>query len=608
MQHNPVTRFLSLTGVVLALLFGLAACGGESSDSNASGGSTPTPAVEPAAVFLGDPLAPRGVAIYVDGDSGDDDTGDGSRANPYASIHKALLAAADIDITPRQLARRAEVYVARRANGAAYAERPRLDRRRTLALRMESGVSLFGGYDPVTWTRNAGDRARVEGWSTTLVVADQIDGDIALAGFDIHADDSQLDNIAVSAMSSSPGSSTLAIDDCSINGGDSDIGFAVGLQVRNQYGLRLTNSTISAGRGGAGRDGTNITFPGADGADGEWGGDVDALTPTSQDWEEGGKGGSVADLASHHRGGDGGDGGNEEYSGPAVEAGHAGKTGGNGSPAGAGGTGGWIEANFPFDTHAPGIGGKGADGVDGLQGLGGNGIGVLSATNGRWFESSGEPGNAGQEGYGGGGGGGARAIGGGLLVLKEGSGGGGGGSGAEGGRPGTSGQGGHASIAVILEGITESLIENSELRSANGGDAGNGGTGSPGGTGGDGGGSAFQLGHLQGSAGGDGGDGGHGGGGGGGGGGPSIALLLGNSVTPVVRDNRLVTGDAGDGGLAGLSGRTRDSAAGQGGFSVGVYAIDTSNVPLMSGNQFSLGAAGSSPSAGRAGLSAQTNF
>lgn len=586
-----IVTFLFLFTIAIILT----ACSSSGDDNTGEQNTGRPTSSEPVAVFLGDPNNPQGTAIYVDGDNGDNTNGDGSKTNPFASILKAATNSVDVD-------KPAEIYVTAKVGGTAYVEREFISRRRARIITLPTGVSLFGGYDS-DWNRSPGDRTRLESFYTSLSF-EKIDMDVALVGFDI-ASSSSIDVITVYASSTEKGNGTLAIHDSRITSADTASGMSTGLLAANMKGLRVTDTTIIAGNAGDGSSRPDITAAGEDGEDGEDGGDVGSATPTSQQWWRGGDGGAISGQANHHRGGRGGHGGQVDK-----EYGENGLDGGNGnSSAGKGGERGWIETNFPFDTHAPNIGGNGANGSNGSRGAGGSGHGQIGGPVNLWMPSSGVDGELGQAGYGGGGGGGARAIGGGILEDKEGTGGGGGGSGGAGGNSGGGGSGGEASIGIIVSGIDQVLIENNVIQANLGGHGGNGGAGSVGGDGGLGApSSSAHIGHLQGASGGAGGEGGLGGGGGGGGGGPSIGIMTNADSKPIVRNNSIMTSTPGNGGSAGNSGQVSAASSGEGGYSVGVYTFDESNPPVMSGNTFMIGTAGGSSDNSRNGTAAQTNF
>jgi hypothetical protein len=574
----------AVPGLVLALA--VAACGG--SGPVADGGGIP------GLVFLGDPLAPRGAPIFVDGDAGDDATGDGSVDHPYRTIARALAEAGG-------MAPPVEVYVTEKAGGAPYVERPGAAGR-PRPLTVPTGVSLFGGYAP-DWTRTPGDQTRIDGNPIALSFQ-PVDMDAALVGFEVVA---AAGNASTAVSATAGGTGVLAIHDSGLFGGDATVGSSSALHAAGLAGLRLTDCIVAGGNGADALDGADITAPGDAGADGTWGGDVDNPVPADQDWSLGGAGGALAGLPAHHRGGRGGDGGRSGN-----EPGEDGRDGGGGAgPAGDGGAGGWLDtAPLIDEAHAAQAGGDGQGGAAGSRGAGGDGHGDVGGLLNAWLRADGADGAAGQPGYGGGGGGGARSLAplGGVLGSVEGTGGGGGGSGGAGGSGGSGGGGGGASIGVLLVNVAQALLEGDNIRSGGGGDGGDGGTGAPGGPGGAGGGSAIRQGSLQGGAGGAGGIGGRGGGGGGGGGGPSFAVLLAPGDTPVIRDNEFFTGPAGDGGASGGTGPATDAAHGEGGYSVGVYALDPADPPSLSGNTFVIGAPGTSPAAARGGMAAATNI
>lgn len=78
------------------------------------------------------------VAYFVDGDAGNDETGTGSRDNPFASIATAISA-----LTTNL----EDIYVKTRAGGAAYDET-------AAEISIPGGTSLYGGYDD-DWLRDA---------------------------------------------------------------------------------------------------------------------------------------------------------------------------------------------------------------------------------------------------------------------------------------------------------------------------------------------------------------------------------------------------------------------------------------------------------------------
>src|SRR5690606_30507082 len=81
----------------------------------------------------------RNVMFFVDGDNGDDETGTGSRENPFASINKALASLTNLE----------DIYVKTREDGATYDEAE-------TTLTIPAGTSLYGGYNG-DWIRDATD-------------------------------------------------------------------------------------------------------------------------------------------------------------------------------------------------------------------------------------------------------------------------------------------------------------------------------------------------------------------------------------------------------------------------------------------------------------------
>ena len=92
-----------------------------------------------------------GTSIWVDGDAGSDDAGDGSRSNPFATISQAINSVQGPD---------QGIYVKSLAGGAAYVE--------SSTLRPQSSISLYGGYGPA-WIRDVAVRpTRLQGASIAV--------------------------------------------------------------------------------------------------------------------------------------------------------------------------------------------------------------------------------------------------------------------------------------------------------------------------------------------------------------------------------------------------------------------------------------------------------
>jgi hypothetical protein len=303
-----------------------------------------------------------------------------------------------------------------------------------------------------------------------------------------------------------------------------------------------------------------------------------------QNQVRGGSGGRAACGASDVRGGDGG-----SATCPAGNGIQAGGQAGSGPSAGAAGQGGQdsigpipdtrcggsvccglADFSVPTEFQGPSPGQNGGDGRAGNPGAGcADSLGRFVAQ--LWSGGAGQSGSDGQPGSGGGGGG----SGGGVQMnfvpveceFEDGLGGGGGGGGAGGcgGRGGQAGQSGAPSIALLIVGGENFLLEGVLLATSGGGRGGAGGAGGDGGAGGTGaaGGSLPLMarttptlaGPFPGARGGSGGSGGSGGGGGGGCGGASVGLWFvggapGNLATLRAR-NRFELAAGGQGGAGG---------------------------------------------------------
>jgi hypothetical protein len=337
---------------------------------------------------------------------------------------------------------------------------------------LASGVSVYGGYDVVDWSRASKvDLTTIEGGST------------AVWGVDVQ--ELTLDGLLIrSAEAIGPGANSIA------------------LHLRNSTGIVLRNSRFSAGKGAPGSNGAN-GGTGARGDDGDDGSNMGACIPA----REGGAGGNSTN--------DGGKGGSGGF--------YGGLTGANGG----GNSGSWGQGSSGGATYQNGnTGGNGIPGAHGAHGAAGPDFGGLVGGNYASSVGSGARGATGGHGGGAGGGGG----GGGNAITVCGAGGGGGGAGGAPGSGGYGGQGGGASIALLAaDGSTVSL-DACELVAGAGGNGGYGGDrglyggGGSGGEGGDGDRtSLIKIGN--GGNGGNGGRGGYGGYGGGGGGGPSLGIL-----------------------------------------------------------------------------------
>jgi hypothetical protein len=400
------------------------------------------------------------------------DQGQGTREAPLSSLGTALEQAAS---------RQADVYLA----AGEWDE--------TLLLR--SGVSVFGGFEPTTWSRDP-DRY-------PTVVRGPGSGSLrfALRG---------------------EGVRSVTVDGVRLEGRQPGVAAAY-LRDAREVVLSAIHAMAPAGPAGAtGANAASRTGRAPDGSRGENSGVCSRV---------GGAGGSGS--GGRLAGGRGGNGG--------AAGGFDGSQGAG--PGGAGGGGGAV-----------GGGGRGgSSGGPGGTGSGGGAGAALGAiqTSGAYVPANGSTGGAGAPGRGGGGGGG----GGGALLGVCGGGGGGGGAGGLGGPGGAGGVGGGASIAILVTGGSEVRVVGSDLRTAGGGRGGNGGLGGGGEQGGNGAGISNAGGGGGGGGGGDGGRGGTGGRGGGGGGGPSIGILVVSSQVDQT-GNRFEVGPAGAGGTGGVNGAT----------------------------------------------------
>ena len=558
-----------------------------------------------------------GEAVFVDGDNGSDTTGDGSRANPYASISYALanLPAAGYDIYVRTMS--VQQYL---EFGATTSTTPD-----DISMTVPEGTSLYGGFSD-NWVRDvSGNRTPV--WTGSRGIHfTGINQDTWFSGFDLLAENylswNETESFAISADS---GTATLTIQNNTINSADvnSGAGSSYGLRLANISVVRILDNYIASGNGANGADGQN-------GMNGNYGGTGSSATSQSGGsgghygfcaWGTTGSGGNCTNLApiggasASIDGGNGGRGGNP----PGVNGGSGYNgfidgdtfTDANGATGGAGG-------DF---SHQDGYNGNGGPGggfstpstYNGRGGNGGNGFGSIGG--GVFVNNSAQNGVRGGHGGGGGGGGGSEGN-----LTTSGGGGGGGGGGGVGGQGGTAGGSGGASIGILVSNISDVLIDGNSVISANGGSGGAGGNGGQGGNGGNGG-SGFVSGD-QGGTGGGGGHGGQGGQGGAGGGGPSYSILVGSSMAPNIVNNTLQSGSGGAPGADGAgdnggarggrwgnngrgsdgagatgyhsSSRGPDGAQAEGGWSYTIYDLNPGDglVPYVNNNSSTPGAAG----------------
>jgi hypothetical protein len=493
------------------------------------------------------------VTYFVDGDNGDDETGNGSRENPFASIGKAVS-----ELTTNL----EDIYVRTRVGGEPYDET-------ATDLEIPGGTSLYGGYDS-GWARDPQGNKTLVQTNHRGVQFFSVTQDAWFSGFDLRTNDSTDATEDVFGVSGSgDGTFGLFVENNTITTGDveagqdSSPGSNYGVALRFLAAARVADNVITVGSGGDGLDGSDGDDgnPGDDGENGNRTGGNRAAGGNTGPGGNGGAGGARGGLTVG--GGNGGNGGPGTAPLGGTIAGGTGGDGGNGGKGGGGGN----------------TGGRG------VPGAAGTGAGVLTSS--LFVTSSGVTGSQGGHGSGGGGGGGGDAN----SVGVVGGGGGGGGEGGQGGFGGRPGIGGGASIGVWLTGVDDAQLAGNTITAGLGGTGGRDGVGGPGGAGGTPGTGAAGddqgiLGNgAGGGGGGGGGDGGRGGYGGAGGGGPSYGVVFGAGMAPTLTGNTITSGDGGAGGVSFQRGN-----GGQGGFSFAVYDGDPTDAFFATLNQNTLGA------------------
>ncbi|MEX1364318.1 MAG: hypothetical protein AB1Z98_14425 [Nannocystaceae bacterium] len=385
---------------------------------------------------------------------------------------------------------------------------------------LDSGVSLFGGYDDQTWERDLFlNETTIAGTDFRTVIAINISDAVEVDGFTIQG-------ASYTDMSQST--------------------YAVWVRDTPENLLTLDYCSIVAGDAGAGADG-------ADGLSGEDGGN-------GGNGASNGNGGSAGISGCGATGGVGGDG-----AGCPSLAGAAGSAGGDPTTVGTGGSPGVSHCGDGCDDE----GSNGVSGNDGAIGV--NGLGATTSTDpdgdfggdGLWTPPQGMAATRGNNGGGAGGGGaGGFDEDAGVFCLFDsgngiGGGGGGGGAGGCGGAEGGTGMPGGGAFCIVA--VNSSIeVNNTDLFLGAGGDGGSGGNGGDGGIRGTGGAGANGTDNGgepgDGAGGGDGGGGGGGGGGAGGCGGSSVGIVTagGSSVGVTnVSFNGGAAGSPGDGGIGG---------------------------------------------------------
>ncbi len=386
---------------------------------------------------------------------------------------------------------------------------------------LDSGVSLYGGYDNATWDRDVFQNPTIiEGDEFRAVVAINLNEAVEVDGFTIRGQDF-------------------------MDGSQSTYG--VWVRDTPEGLLTIDYCTIEAGNAGSGADGQN----GGDGEDGGGGGN--GLSNGTQ-----GAGGVSGCGAV---GGPGGDGG----SCPSTN-GQTGSAGGDATAVGSGGGAGVSHCGDGCDD-------TGSNGTMGLAGsVGVNGLGGQMASDndgdfggdGLWVPPQGALSTRGANGGGGGGGGaGGFDEDAGIFCTFDsgngiGGGGGGGGAGGCGGIEGGVGEAGGGSFGLVAFNSSVDVSNTDFVLGAggNGGDGGDGGDGGLGASPGSGANGTDNGGEPgNGAGGGAGGGGGGGGGGSGGCGGSAIGIAeVGSSSVGVanVSFSGGAAGSAGSGGVGGL--------------------------------------------------------
>jgi hypothetical protein len=351
-------------------------------------------------------------------------------------------------------------------------------------------------------------------------------------------------------VQAAPASGTPAVSATSINAATTVYGLvvigknetqsgtaSVTMAVSNSSGLALDTVVLASGQGGPGAAGTPATAVGTGGS---------GTSAFANSWGWPGIGGPSCASAHTTDAGNGGLAGTvQAFYG--MECGAWGAPAGNasGSVVGGGGGSAGSPGNYcwPRPAYAPGNGVNGGPGASGTAGTQATDSPLTAGTMAQtvWQPSIGQGGVAGAVGSGGGGGGsggsckyGVAADG--IYGFAAGAGGGGG----CGGAPGTGGQQGGASLALILSGsnvnfAAVSIIPGTGGSGGIGGSAVSGGAGGAGGTGIHSGQVLYAFAYCPGLSGdgGPGGPGGAGSGGAGGNGGPAIGIALAqNSTAP----------------------------------------------------------------------------
>lgn len=454
------------------------------------------PSIHPGASDVPDPKFVDSNCDGIDGNPADavfvspagNDANPGTMSRPFLTLATAVSAA--------QTAGR-DVYVAI----GTYSE----------ALRVASGVSIYGGYGP-SWQRTLSLPTRITGATNA---SGDTEGAVAVG---------VTTPTTLQLLSLAPPEPT--VPDAS----------SYGLRGSGSPALALERLTVMAAPGAPGAAGS-AGLPGAPGGNAGRN-NAPRLGGTSPIGHPGGDGGFEAT--------DNGVSAQDGADGLLTSPDPFGRMGGPGGSAGESG-----------NTHT--AGGRGFDGDSGVfhpdpsrpaDGSGG-GTGNSVPGSGLWLGHGGQAGETGSDGHGGGGGGGGGADPC-FTCFDDGGQGGGGGGGGQGGGGGSGGGPGGGSFAIFLVDSLGAVVRDSTLTALSGGPGGAGGGGGLGGRGGApaAGGPADGNDASDGGDGGRGGPGGRGGDGGGGAGGPSAAVvgLTASAVTGTV----LSHGAGGAGGAGGV--------------------------------------------------------
>ncbi|HSK02882.1 MAG TPA: PKD domain-containing protein, partial [Kofleriaceae bacterium] len=201
-------------------------------------------------------LEDASAALFVAGDLGDDESGNGTIDRPFASIGRALAEVTDVQ---------EDLYVMIRAGGGRYDETG-------AALAVPAGTSLYGGYD-AGWRRDVAiHRTGVDTDHRGLRITGALDFDTWISGLELVTADAPGAGDDVTGIAAAGGAATLYLHDNAISAGSvaagavSAPGSSYGVQLRDLASVEILRNTIRAGSGGAGGDG-------APGAAGERGAD-----------------------------------------------------------------------------------------------------------------------------------------------------------------------------------------------------------------------------------------------------------------------------------------------------------------------------------------------